>query len=78
MIQTKKNIFIEDKIMEKIINFMKTFSKTFRNQLENLRSSKASVKLTGEKIDKILEKKIDLDEINLEFIELILNTLEYF
>jgi hypothetical protein len=25
-----------------------------------------------------LEKKIDLDEINLEFIELILNTLEYF
>ena len=76
LVVTKRNIFIEDITMSKIIKCISYFSEEVKNYLKSMRSNKALVHTKCEPDAVISDFIVDLDEIDLPFVKLLLDILE--
>ena len=81
IVKTKTDIYAQDQTMQKIIRYISFFSEEFRAHLDLIRS-KTSL-LSGKKLiegeyDDMVDFIIDLDLINLDFLHLMLDSLETF
>lgn len=79
LVKTKRDIFVEDQIMAKVIRYVSYFSEEVRSQFETLRSKSALLHTKPE--DSMHTKKaadfiIDMDDITLPFVNLLLDILE--
>jgi hypothetical protein len=78
LVNTRADIFVEDETMRKIINYVSMFSDEVKRALQSNRSAETLVMNEEVGHDWKLVGLMDLDEIDSEFIGLILDTLEYF
>lgn len=79
LVKTRADIFVEDETMRKIINYVSMFSEDVKRSLMASRSAQNLVMNEGNVTeDWKLVGLMDLDEIDAEFIGLVLDTLEYF
>ncbi|KAL4461532.1 hypothetical protein ABPG74_016156 [Tetrahymena malaccensis] len=84
MIKTSADIFIQDEIMQQVIKYMSMFSDNFKTELLKIKSKDALLTSRNEQHDETLtehganELLIDLDNIDINFLYLILDTLEYY
>jgi hypothetical protein len=78
LIRTRADIFAEDEIMRKIIHYVTMFSREVQKQLQGLRSAESLMVHQQVSNDWQLASLIDLDEISVETVLMILDTLEYF
>lgn len=78
LIQTKAEIFVEDEIMKRIIQYISMFSKEVRSYLLSLRSADILVMTGSLQTDWRAASMIDLDEVDVKLICTVLDTLEYF
>jgi hypothetical protein len=81
LVKTKGDIYIHDNVMQKIIRFISMFSDEFKYSL--LQQKSKSVQLTQQKeqeqeFDYMVDFILDLDLVDMEFIYLVLDTLEQF
>ena len=79
LVNTKRDIFIEDMVMTKVINTISYFSSEVRTYFESLRSKSALLHTKAEtKEGSMAEFIVDLDNIDIPFVHLILDILESF
>ena len=78
LIQTKAEIFVEDEIMRRIIQYISMFSQDVRSYLLSLRSADTLVMAESLQTDWRAASMIDLDDVDVTLICLVLDTLEYF
>lgn len=80
IVKTKGDIFVQDTIMQKIIRYIGMFSGEVKNSLRNIRSKHAllSASTQNETHDAITDYFIDMDDINIEFVYLVLDLLEHY
>ncbi|EAR98741.2 UvrD/REP helicase amine-terminal domain protein (macronuclear) [Tetrahymena thermophila SB210] len=84
MIKTSADIFIQDEIMQQVIKYMSMFSDNFKTEILKIKSKDALLTSRNEQHDDTLteyganELLIDLDNIDINFLYLILDTLEYY
>jgi len=79
ILNTKRDIYIEDMTMCKIIKYVSHFSTDVKTYLESHRSKEALLHAKNEKKSKGASDFIfDMDEIDLSFVNLVLDTLENF
>lgn len=84
MIKTSADIFIQDEIMQQVIEYMTMFSDNFKAATLNIKSKEALLSSRMEQNDESLNESaafdllIDLDNIDMKFLYLILDTLEHY
>lgn len=78
LIQTKADIFVEDEIMRKILQYVSMFSEDVKAYLLSMKSAESLVQCQGLKADWRVFSIVDLDEIDLPLIGVTLDTLEFF
>ena len=81
-VESNRDIYAEDVITQKIIYYISLFSDDVSSYLKNIRSKKMlhSLQPNSEKDDHVKEDDfmIDLDDVDSDFVNLILDVLEYF
>ena len=80
LVRTKRDIFVEDQMMAKIIRYISYFSEEVQKNLEILRSKAALLHKKQENVE-IQENVnagflVDMDEIDIPFVNLLLDVLE--
>ena len=81
IVKTKTDIYAQDQTMQKIIRYISFFSDEFREQLAKIRSKTSLLiekKPLDNEYDEIVDLIVDLDSIDLEFLHLMLDSLETF
>ena len=81
IVKTKTDIYAQDQTMQKIIRYISFFSEDFREHLTKIRSKKfllSEGKPNENEYDYLVDLIIDLDNIDLDFLHLILDSLETF
>ena len=80
LVRTKRDIFVEDQIMGKIIRYISYFSEEVQKSLENLRSKAALLHKKQENVQSQVNENagflVDMDEIDIPFVNLLLDVLE--
>ena len=79
VVKTRRDIFVEDQMMSKIIKYVSYFSEDVKLHLEKLRSKSVLVHKIQQ--DQIVAKStaefiVDMDEIDVDFVNLLLDILE--
>ena len=81
LVKTKRDIFVEDQTMTKVIRYVSYFSEDVQRYLDTMRSK--SVLLHTKKVEETPAKEktaadfiVDMDEIDLPFVNLLLDVLE--
>ena len=79
VVKTKRDIFVEDQMMSKIIKYVSYFSDDVKLHLEKLRSKSVLVHKIQQ--DQMIAKStaefiVDMDEIDVDFVNLLLDILE--
>ena len=81
LVKTKNDIIIQDKTMQKIIRLVSMFSEDIMTAMQRLRSKSTllsdKAKFDGD-YEPIIDFFIDMDQIDTNFVHLILDTLEAF
>lgn len=82
IVKTKADIYAQDQTMQKIIHYISCFSEEFRENLAKLRSKSIlyTENASNNKVDNenMLDFMVDLDLIDIDFLNLILDILETF
>lgn len=79
LVNTKRDIFVEDMVMSKVIQCVSYFSSEVRSYLESLRSKSVQLHtVRNPKENSMAEFIVDLDNIDVPFVNLILDILESF
>ena len=81
LVKTKNDIFAQDAVMQKIIRYIGMFSEEVKQSLWKLRSKKTLLSQrnpTDLEQESMIDLMVDLDEINTDFIYLILDLLEHY
>lgn len=81
IVKTKTDIYAQDQTMQKIIKYISFFSEEFRTHLSKIRSKNfllSEKKSTENDYDYMVDFIIDLDNIDMDFLHLILDSLETF
>ena len=78
LIQTKADIFVEDEIMRKILQYVSMFSEDVKAYLLSMKSADSLVQCQGLQADWRVFSIVDLDDIDLPLIGVTLDTLEFF
>ena len=79
IVKTRRDIFVEDQIMSKIIRYISYFSEDVSAYLDSLRSKSVLVRNIGKEnqlTQSVAEYIVDLDQIDINFVNLLLDILE--
>ncbi|KAM3131736.1 hypothetical protein pb186bvf_016132 [Paramecium bursaria] len=74
LVKTKCNIYIQDEVMQLIIKWISQFSEEFKQLLKQQRNRRSK----NEEVENAIDVILDLDQIDIEFIDLVLDVLEQF
>ncbi|KAM3131735.1 hypothetical protein pb186bvf_016131 [Paramecium bursaria] len=74
LVKTKCNIYIQDEVMQLIIKWISQFSEEFKQLLKQQRNRKTQ----NEDVENAFDVILDLDQVDIEFIDLVLDVLEQF
>ena len=78
LIRPKADIYVEDEIMRRILQYISMFSQDVRSYLLTLRSADTLTITESIHVDWKIANMIDLDEVDVTLISTVLDTLEYF
>lgn len=79
IVKTRRDIFVEDQIMTKIIRYISFFSEDVSAFLDSLRSKSVLLRNIGKEApltQSVAEYIVDLDQIDINFVNLLLDVLE--
>jgi len=76
-IETNRDIYVEDVVMQKVIYYVSLFSEDTKSYLMKLRSNSQLFQSEGKDI-KVDEFELELDNIDTELVKILLDVLENF